>query len=81
MKHSDVTRKSAKTRLQEWSQKNAMCIPSYNLISKSGQDHSPEFIVSVDIVGYGGVSGSGRSKKEAESDAASRFIKKHLDNN
>lgn len=58
-----------KGRLQEYLQSKKIPSAKYTLISKSGQEHAPEFLVRViagEIVG----DGSGKSKKDAEQAAA-----------
>ena len=59
-----------KTTLQEAVQKQYRCLPKYRLIDESGPEHEKVFRVSVQIDGelYG--EGEGRSKKEAEINAA-----------
>ena len=37
--------KDAKTRLQEWLQKRALPLPVYEIMQKTGQDHSGQFLV------------------------------------
>ena len=66
--------KELKTHLQELSQKHYSCIPKYNLIAKSGADHSPKFKVSVEVDGLKPFNGEGASKKEAEKDAAKKMV-------
>lgn len=59
-----------KTRLQELTQERLRCMPVYNLKSTSGPDHARMFEVELQIEGrlYG--TGSGKTKKEAEQEAA-----------
>lgn len=59
-----------KTRLQELTQERLKCMPVYNLKSTSGPDHARMFEVELYIEGklYG--TGSGKTKKEAEQEAA-----------
>ena len=59
-----------KPRLQERSQKASMPIPVYKIVSKSGPDHKKIFVCSVSVDGKEMGRGSGRSKKEAELEAA-----------
>lgn len=62
--------KDFKTLLQELYQKKAKSCPVYELVSKTGPDHDQLFKVSVRLgdVSYGPA--SGKSKKEAEQNAA-----------
>ena len=59
-----------KTILQEFTQGEFGCVPIYKVVSEKGEDHSPEFEVSIFIEDklYG--KGKGRSKRKAEQDAA-----------
>lgn len=59
-----------KTILQEYTQCEFGCVPTYKVVSEKGEDHSPEFEVSIFIENklYG--KGKGRSKRKAEQDAA-----------
>ncbi|MGA1841185.1 MAG: ribonuclease III [bacterium] len=59
-----------KTILQEYTQYEFGCVPTYKVVSEKGEDHSPEFEVSIFIENklYG--KGKGRSKRKAEQNAA-----------
>jgi ribonuclease III len=59
-----------KTILQEYTQCEFGCIPIYKVVSEKGEEHSPEFEVSIFIENrlYG--KGKGRSKRKAEQNAA-----------
>lgn len=59
-----------KTRLQEFTQERLKCMPAYNLKSTSGPDHARVYEVELLIEGklYG--TGKGKTKKEAEQEAA-----------
>ncbi len=65
-----------KTKLQEYSLKKYKSLPIYKLINASGPNHKPLFSISVRLKNSDFVTGSGTSKKKAEQDAASKFIKK-----
>jgi ribonuclease-3 len=61
-----------KTRLQELAQGEMGVVPHYRIVDTSGPDHDKRFVVEA-VIGkraYG--VGEGRSKKEAEQDAAKR---------
>lgn len=66
----------AKTLLQEYVQKNGMGSISYQTLSKSGPDHSPEFRVAVLLNNGRLAEGKGKSKKLAEADAAEKALDK-----
>jgi ribonuclease-3 len=64
---SDVDPKS---RLQELAQEIIKATPAYNLLSATGPDHDKVFEMSVMINGTVFGNGSGKSKQEAEQNAA-----------
>jgi ribonuclease III len=64
----------AKTVLQEWAQARALRAPTYRLVSRSGPDHSPRFVVAVDVEAHLAAEGNGPSKRLAEQAAASAFM-------
>jgi len=59
-----------KTDLQEFSQRNFEVLPVYRLVEEAGPDHCKEFEVELRIKGKLFGQGRGRSKKEAEQQAA-----------
>lgn len=59
-----------KTALQERVQRSAGQILSYELVSESGPDHRKTFTMRVDLNGCPIGEGSGKTKKEAEQNAA-----------
>jgi ribonuclease-3 len=59
-----------KTRLQERCQEQIKQLPEYRVVSESGPDHQKQFEVEVWIKGRVSGRGVGRSKKEAEQQAA-----------
>lgn len=63
-----------KTKLQELVQQKKNQILSYRLIGESGPDHDKKFDVEVFLNGSVVGTGSGRSKKRAEQDAARAAI-------
>lgn len=67
----------SKTTLQEWAHKKKLPLPVYEVISKSGPEHAPDFVISVSIEGYPPVEGRGHSKRLAEQDAATSFLKEY----
>ncbi len=68
-----------KTKLQEIIQKKYKTIPEYVLINEIGPEHDKTFFVKVKIKDKFYGKGSGKTKKEAEQNAAKEAIKK-IDN-
>lgn len=67
-------KKDYKTRLQERVQESLHITPRYQLLSAEGPDHEKIFKVTLEIDGQIVASGQGRSKKEAEQDAAQQAL-------
>lgn len=63
-------KKDYKTLLQEYVQKHFKTYPKYQLIKKTGPDHSKTFWMEVRIKGKSYGPGEGKNKKEAEQNAA-----------
>ncbi len=59
-----------KTIIQEYVQKNSKSYPHYTLVKKTGPDHDKTFWVSASVCGIDYPEASGKSKKEAEQNAA-----------
>jgi len=66
--------RDAKTTLQEWLQGRGLAAPTYRQVSRTGPDHDPLFTIAVDSDGMEGGTGTGRSKREAEQNAATRVL-------
>ncbi len=66
--------KSAKSRLQEWSQRHHGIKPSYRLLSTTGPPHMQEFEVAVVLDGRRLAIGSGSSRQRAEERAAAAAL-------
>ncbi|WP_333824387.1 ribonuclease III [Pinisolibacter sp.] len=66
--------RDAKTTLQEWLQGRGLAAPTYRQVSRTGPDHDPLFTIAADLVGEEGAHGTGRSKREAEQNAATRVL-------
>ncbi len=64
----------AKSRFQEEAQERAGVTPSYRLIKEAGPDHNKIFTVGVYLREELIVSGDGKSKQEAEQDAAEKAL-------
>ncbi len=64
----------AKSRLQEWCQRERIPLPVYRLLSSDGPDHAREFRVEVLLAGHSPAQGRGSSKKDAEMAAAAGMI-------
>ena len=65
-----------KTALQELVQRESGQVLNYRLLGESGPDHAKVFSVEVDLNGVPVGTGQGRSKKEAEQNAAKAAIAK-----
>ena len=75
LKASAVTFVDAKTKLQEYSLKKYKTLPIYKLLENSGPRHKPIFKVAVRLENSKFISANGNSKKEAEQEAATLFLK------
>jgi ribonuclease-3 len=64
-----------KTQFQEWCQKQHDTLPHYATVRETGPDHQKVFEVELSIQGEIVGIGSGRSKKEAEQQAAKQALK------
>ena len=65
-----------KTVLQEWAQARGHSLPSYIETSRSGPDHQPEFVISVEVGGFTPCEASGASKRLGEQAAARAFLER-----
>jgi ribonuclease-3 len=63
-----------KTALQEWSQERRRGTPEYVVVSSGGPAHAPAFEVEVKVEGFHPARGQGRSKREAQIEAALAFL-------
>ncbi len=70
IKDSVITQVDAKTKLQELSLKKFKKLPIYKLISNTGPRHKPLFKVAVKLVDTKFFTAQGKSKKDAEQNAA-----------
>ena len=70
IKKSVITEIDAKTKLQEYSLKKFKKLPIYKLISNTGPRHKPLFKVGVKLNNTKLYTSEGKSKKDAEQNAA-----------
>ncbi|HEV2251447.1 MAG TPA: ribonuclease III [Candidatus Limnocylindria bacterium] len=70
---AEQPRRSPKTVLQEWAQGQGLPLPSYDVAETSGPEHAREFQVDV-RVGELRARGAGRSKREAQENAAAALL-------
>ena len=75
IKKSVITHIDAKTKLQELTLKNFKKLPIYKIISNSGPRHKPLFKVGVKLPNTKYYVSSGKSKKDAEQNAAIECLK------
>ena len=70
IRDSIITRIDAKTKLQEFSLKKFKKLPFYKVISNTGPKHKPLFKVGVKLEDTKFYISQGKSKKDAEQNAA-----------
>lgn len=70
--------KDYKTRLQELTIKLKLGMPQYQVVSSIGPSHKPEFLVSMLINGNEKIRAQGKSKKNAEQNAAQLYLNELL---
>ena len=75
IKNSIVTQVDAKTKLQELSLKKFKKLPTYKVISNTGPKHKPLFKVGVKLLNTKFYISEGKSKKDAEQNAAILCLK------
>ena len=75
IKKSVITHIDAKTKLQELTLKNFKKLPTYKLISNTGPRHKPLFKVGVKLPKTKYFISTGKSKKDAEQNAAIQCLK------
>ncbi|MRG55875.1 RNAse III [Phyllobacterium sp. YR620] len=63
-----------KTELQEWAHQQDGAQPIYSVVDRTGPDHDPLFTVKVDVKGFASATGTGRSKRIAEQNAAVELL-------
>ena len=67
-----------KSKLQEWSLKNKKKLPTYEIMNRSGPDHSPTFTIKVILDEKFSSFAKGKSKQDAEIKAANKLLKKFV---
>ena len=75
IRESVITQIDAKTKLQELALKSFKKLPTYKLISNTGPRHKPSFKVGVKLPDTKYFFGLGKSKKDAEQNAATECLK------
>ena len=68
--------RDAKTMLQEWAQARGQNPPNYEVISRSGPDHAPDFLVKVTLASGETSEAMAGSKRQAEQMAAKALLQK-----
>ena len=68
--------RDAKTMLQEWAQARGQNPPNYEVISRSGPDHAPDFLVKVILASGETSEAMAGSKRQAEQMAAKELLQK-----
>ncbi|MBN9010400.1 MAG: ribonuclease III [Rhizobiales bacterium] len=66
--------RDAKSALQEWAQGRGLAVPRYEIIERSGPQHQLHFVVEARIDGFDPARGKGRTRREAEQDAATAVL-------
>ena len=75
IKNSIITQIDAKTKLQEYSLKKFKKLPIYKMISNTGPRHKPIIKVAVKLINTKFYFSEGKSKKEAEQNAANECLR------
>ena len=78
IKESVITQIDAKTKLQEYSLKKFKKLPIYKIISDTGPRHKPIFRIAVRLHNTKFYNGEGKSKQEAEQNAALLCLNNNL---
>lgn len=64
----------AKSALQEWAQARGIALPKYDVLERSGPDHSPVFVVQVSLEGFKPQQAQSNSKQSAQKLAARTLL-------
>jgi len=73
---SNSTFVDAKSELQKITQRKFGSLPEYTVIAEDGPEHDKEFLVKVNVPNLVTETGKGKTKKNAEKDAAANALKK-----
>jgi len=76
IKNVKVDARDAKTMLQEWAQARGQNPPNYEVMSRSGPDHAPDFLVKVILASGETSEAMAGSKRQAEQMAAKALLQK-----
>lgn len=79
MEADEAAWSDAKSRFQEYAQARGEPLPCYRLIAKEGPPHRPLFTVEVEWRGQVYGRGQGRSRRQAEQEAAEEALRRLLD--
>jgi ribonuclease III len=60
--------------LQEWTGARALGTPVYRIVNRSGPQHQPLFVVDVEVERHISARGEGKSKRQAEQEAAKALL-------
>lgn len=71
---TDLINEDCKSAIQELCQSKFRCAPKYFTVSESGPDHDRTYIVHLEIQDRFIAAGQGKSRKEAEKDAARKAL-------
>jgi ribonuclease-3 len=64
-----------KSLLHEWAEGQRRKAPVYTVVDRSGPEHAPRFTVTASVGSAGEATGTGSTKREAESDAALTLLR------
>jgi len=78
-KKASLPLKDPKSLLQEKVQAKSYPAPKYNVVNELGPDHNKEFTVEVTVNNKSVATGKGKSKSEAEQDAASNALQNMIE--
>ncbi len=67
-----------KTEVQEWAQGRGLPLPLYEIVKQSGPDHAPSFEIELRVEGFTSARAEGRSRQDAEKEAALKFISQNI---
>lgn len=71
---NQLDQQDPKSALQEMALKLAHKLPEYKIVEVTGPDHAPEFTVEVQLPGFSPYRGHGKSRRDAEQQAARQLL-------